>query len=100
MTNGQITASRELLRQTIDLLDDMLAPGATFSTDALRAALEQPGVETVAWVWNPAKESWERVHVFGHWQSGAIYAFGPEAPQPQQPEVEPVAVVGRDFQLL
>lgn len=45
MTNDKITVSRELLRQTIDLLDDMLAPGATFSTDALRAALEQPGVE-------------------------------------------------------
>lgn len=94
MTNDKITVSRELLRQTIDLLDDMLAPGATFSTASLRAAVEQTAVEPVAWVWNPAKESWERVHVFGHWQSGAIYAFGPEAPQPQQsaPVQEPVNI--------
>lgn len=49
MTNDRITVSRELLRQTIDLLDDMLAPGATFSTDSLRAALEQSGVEPDGW---------------------------------------------------
>lgn len=44
-----------------------------------------PVQEPVAWAWNPAKESWEQVHMFGHWQQGAIYAFGPEAPQAQHP---------------
>lgn len=45
--------------------------------------------EPVAWVWNPASEAWERVHVFGHWQQGATYTFGqtpPAAPPPAQQE--------------
>ena len=41
--------------------------------------------EPVAWVWNPAKEAWEKVHVFGHWQQGATYSFGPTMPAAPQP---------------
>lgn len=58
--------------------------------DKLRAALAEQPAEPVAWVWNPARESWERVRAFGYWQQGAIYAFGPDAPQPKA-EQEPVA---------
>lgn len=54
--------------------------------DALNGAAQH---ETVAWVWNPASEAWERVHVFGFWQPGAIYAFGPTPPADPQP-AEPV----------
>ncbi len=46
----------------------------------------QQAQEPVAWVWNPAKESWEQVRAFGHWQQGAIYAFGPNPPAPKQAE--------------
>lgn len=55
----------------------------------LRAAIAQPvqpEQEPVAWVWNPVNEAWERVHVFGYWQQGAIYAFGPTMPGAPQPE--------------
>jgi hypothetical protein len=41
--------------------------------------------EQVAWVWNPIKEAWEKVHAFGYWQQGAIYAFGPSQPAPLAP---------------
>ncbi len=34
-----------------------------------------------AWVWNPARTAWEAVHVPGHYQEGALYAFGP-LPEP------------------
>ena len=62
--------------------DELLETAIT----ALRAALaEQAEQEPVAWVWNPASSSWERVRAFGHWQQGAIYAFGPEAPKPAKP---------------
>jgi hypothetical protein len=37
--------------------------------------------EPVAWVWNPARDIWERVRAFGHWQQGAIYAFGSTMPK-------------------
>jgi hypothetical protein len=37
--------------------------------------------EPVAWVWNPARDIWERVRAFGHWQQGAIYAFGDTMPK-------------------
>lgn len=43
-------------------------------------------MEPVAWVWNPARECWERVRAFGNWQQGAIYAFGPDAPASQARE--------------
>jgi len=53
--------------------------------------LAQPAQqEPVAWVWNPAKEAWEQVRAFGHWQQGAIYAFGP-IPPVQPAQQEPVA---------
>ncbi len=56
------------------------------------------GQEPVAWVWNPTKEAWEKVHVFGLWQQGAIYAFGPTPPAaPVQEPVKPYAYeYGRD----
>ncbi len=60
--------------------------------DALRLAIEQAErQEPVAWVWNPAKEAWEQVRAFGHWQQGAIYAFGPTPPA--APVQEPVATL-------
>ena len=47
-----------------------------------------PAQEPVAWVWNPATQAWEKVHVYGHWQQGAIYAFDPTMPPlPVQPKV-------------
>jgi len=52
---------------------------------AIKQAQEQES-EPVAWVWNPAKESWEQVRAYGHWQQGAIYAFGPNPPAPKQAE--------------
>ena len=36
----------------------------------------------MAWVWNPASIEWEKVRAFGHWQQGALYAFGPTQPEP------------------
>ena len=44
----------------------------------LFARMEAP----VAWVWNPASIEWEKVRSFGHWQQGALYAFGPTQPGP------------------
>jgi hypothetical protein len=51
--------------------------------DLYTAPQPQPKQEQVAWVWNPAREAWEQVRAFGHWQQGAIYAFGPTPPTPQ-----------------
>lgn len=47
----------------------------------IKKLLAQPEQEPVAWVWNPARDIWERVCVFGHWQEGAIYTFGATAPE-------------------
>lgn len=41
-----------------------------------------PQTAPVAWVWNPASIEWEKVRAFGHWQQGALYAFGPTQPEP------------------
>ena len=84
MTNDKITVSRDLLRQTIDLLDDMLAPGATFSTASLRAALEQPGVEPVAWY---DGRKFYATPSAAHMDCADIKALRPlyEAPQAQHP---------------
>jgi hypothetical protein len=62
-----------------ELMRDVLA-----ICHGLRTA--QQAQEPVAWVWNPAKESWEQVRAYGHWQQGAIYAFGPNPPAPKQAE--------------
>lgn len=43
----------------------------------------------VAWVWNPAKEEWQKVRAYGHWLQGAIYAFGPTMPDTLQSEQKP-----------
>lgn len=89
MTNDKITVSRELLRQTIDLLDDMLAPGATFSTASLRAAVEQTAVEPVAYQYQDTDGKWcnfvgprhyADTVADGCWPIHALYT----APQPQQ----------------
>lgn len=56
-------------------------------------SIEELKREPVAWVWNPAKEAWEQVRAFGHWQQGATYAFGPTPPA--APVLE-----GRDWSLL
>lgn len=60
-------------------------PAAIEFANGFAAALEyaRQTAEPVAWVWNPVKESWEKVHVFGNWQQGAIYAFGENQPQPE-----------------
>lgn len=47
-----ITVSRELLRQALDFVDHMQYPQRL--KDALRAALEQPAVEPVAWIYQNA----------------------------------------------
>lgn len=54
-----------------------IAMGWDKQTDAQARAPAQQ-----AWVWNPAVTSWELVHAPGHWQQGALYAFGPAAPDP------------------
>ena len=41
-----------------------------------------PQTAPVVWVWNPASIEWEKVRAFGHWQQGALYAFGPTQPEP------------------
>jgi len=51
-----------------------------------RSLLAQPEQEPMAWVWNPTKCIWEQVIVFGHWQQGAIYAFGDTMPETCMPE--------------
>ena len=45
-------------------------------------AAPAPQTAPVAWVWNPASIEWEKVRAFGHWQQGALYAFGPTQPEP------------------
>ena len=45
-------------------------------------AAPAPQAAPVAWVWNPASIEWEKVRAFGHWQQGALYAFGPTQPEP------------------
>lgn len=51
-----------------------------------------PSAEQTAWVWNPAREEWEKVRAPGHWLQGATYAFGPVPPsaQPASPERKPL----------
>ena len=64
---------------------------------AIREVLAQPEQEPVAWVWTPAKEAWEKVHAFGHWQQEAIYAFGPTMPSPltEPQQKEPMQEIAR-----
>ena len=57
-----------------DVLDSLVEAVAKATPPAA------PVQEHVAWVWNPAQEAWERVRAFGHWQQGAIYAFGTTPP--------------------
>ncbi len=63
----------------------VLPPNITLYAASTQAEKVQ---EPVAWVWNPAKESWEQVRAYGHWQQGAIYAFGPNPAAPKQAEPE------------
>lgn len=49
---------------------------------AALSAAPEPQAAPVAWVWNPASIEWEKVRAFGHWQQGALYAFGPTQPEP------------------
>lgn len=76
-----IAALREALAAPANQLDDINV--------ADMGAPQPVQQEPVAWVWNPASEAWERVHVFGFWQPGAIYAFGPTPPADPQPATQP-----------
>ena len=85
---------RELLVRAKVLLECVdtapLQDQADLIIKEIQELLAQPDneQEPVAWVWNPARDIWEPVAVFGHWQEGAIYVFGATAPEVEQ---EPVA---------
>lgn len=94
---GQVSNLKRELADARECISDWVTYGAKI-TDALgvkvmspdrhlaeiarlRAALAASQPAPVAWVWNPACEAWERVRAPGHWQPGAIYAFGPNQPE-------------------
>ena len=63
-------------QKSADLLDEVLE----LKGKLIKA--RQPQAQGEAWVWNPASTEWEKVRAFGHWQHGAIYAFGSTQPEP------------------
>lgn len=83
------SALTRLLAENAELQQQLEAIGAGGVGPLIPSAAPHLTVvqkEPVAWVWNPARECWERVRAFGNWQQGAIYAFGPDAPASQARE--------------
>jgi hypothetical protein len=89
-----MSKERELLKRTLKYIVPKDAESLDYDLllySQIRDLLAQP--EQIAWVWNPANNIWEQVCNFGHWQSGAIYAFGDTKPAEDenvQSEQEPI----------
>jgi len=76
-----MSKERELLRKILKNTQYMNYECNNKIRNEIMEFLAQPEQETMAWVWNPTKCIWEQVIVFGHWQQGAIYAFGDTMPE-------------------